>query len=143
MAKVAPLRRKLFKRRLRVAPPLKRPEAWASVTVPTALVPTGTTVLPLTTTGEENVASKLWPGSLILDPTGCTSRTRRVVPAGITTGGGGGGGVGSTAGGGAVASMGAGSGADEAGELGEEVGAEDGDAEDGAAPGEAGEFGEG
>jgi len=91
MAKVAPLRRMLFNLRLRVAPPLKRPEAWASVTVPTARVPTGTTVLPLTTTGEENVASKLWPGSLILDPTDCTSLTRRVVPAGITTGGGGGG----------------------------------------------------
>jgi hypothetical protein len=129
----------LFNLRLRVAPPLNRPEAWASVTVPTARVPTGITVLPLTTTGEENVASKLWPGSLILDPTDCTSLTRRVVPAGMTTGAGGGGGVDSTGGAGAVASMGVGSGdAGEAEELGGAVGSEDGAAEDGPAGGAAG-----
>jgi hypothetical protein len=135
----------LFNLRLRVAPPLKRPEAWASVTVPTALVPTGTTVLPLTTTGEENVASKLWPGLLILDPTDCTSLTRRVVPAGMTMGDGGGGGVDSTGGAGAAASVGGASGdAGEADELDGAAGAADGVADDGPAGGGAvaGEFDE-
>jgi len=135
MAKVAPLRRMLFKRRLRVAPPLKRPDAWASVTVPTALVPAGISVVPLTTTGEEKVASKLWPSWLILDPTACTSLTRSVVPAGITTGAGGG--VASTGGAGAAVSVGGASGdAGEPGALGGGVAEEDGAAGDGAAAGE-------
>jgi hypothetical protein len=91
----------------------------------------------LTTTGEENVASKLWPSLLILDPTACTSLTRRVVPAGMTTGAGGGGDVGSTGGAGVAASVGGAWGSGEAGVLGggvvaEDVAAEDGPAEDAA-----------
>jgi len=130
----------VFNRRLSVAPPLKRPEAWASVTVPPARVPAGIAVTPLTTTGDENVASKLWPSMLIFDPTACTSLTRRVVPAGTTTGAGGGGGSAATGSAGAAASVDGASG--EPGDgwvLGAEPEGEAGDGEPGAG---AGAFGE-
>jgi hypothetical protein len=66
---------------------------------------------------------------LIFDPTACTSRTRRVVPAGTTTGIGGGGGAVSTGGAGAAVAAGASGDPGEAGE-------EDGAPADGAAEGE-------
>src|SRR5580704_6356403 len=86
-----------------VAPPLKRPEAWASVTVPTARVPAGMTFTPFTTTDEDRVASKRVPSSLSFEPIAWTRVTWITVPAGTTMGGGGGGGGGATtAGGGAL-----------------------------------------
>ena len=69
-------------------------------------MPAGISVVPLTTPGDENVASKLWPSLLSFEPTACTSLTRSVVPAGITTGGGGGGGSAATGAAGGAASVG-------------------------------------
>src|SRR2546425_4757345 len=67
------------------APPLKRPSGFASTTVPVAVAPEGITVLPAISTGVATVAEKLCPGSLIFDPTDCSSRTVIIVPAGMTT----------------------------------------------------------
>src|SRR5882724_6631322 len=83
--------------RFRVAPPLKRPAACASVTVPATLEPAGATALSRTTTGSANDAWNRSPTLLVFEPTALLRRTVSTVPAGITTGFGGGGGGGASA----------------------------------------------
>src|ERR1700761_6043770 len=98
----------------RVAAPLNLPAACASVTVPEAAAPVGTTVLPPTVTGCATVASKRSPTALVFEPSACCNRTLNTVPAGITTGlgfGGGGGGSGAGVGWTTGAAAGAGVGA--------------------------------
>ena len=119
---------------------MKRPRAFASVTVPLADAPARITVLPPAETGEATVAVKVSPGWLIFEPSACWIVTAICVPAGTTTttGCGGGGGADATAGAGAGAGAAAGAGAGAvpgaaAGALDDSAGALDGAAAGAAA----------
>lgn len=68
------------------APPLKRPAAFASFTVPVARAPFGITTLPSISTGSCTVALKACPGVLVFEPTVSSKTTLISVSAGTTTG---------------------------------------------------------
>src|SRR5947209_20356270 len=68
------------------APPLKRPAAFASFTIPVACAPLGISVLPSTSTGALTVAEKFWPGVLVFEPIASSNTTAITVSAGTTIG---------------------------------------------------------
>src|ERR1700739_139057 len=76
------------------ASPLILPLALAFSTVPLTVDRAGIAAIPPTLTGCANVARKVWPVWLALEPNACPTLTVRVVPAGTTMGWGGGGGGG-------------------------------------------------
>src|ERR1700680_1643487 len=68
------------------APPLNRPAAFASFTIPEARAPLGIATLPSISTGASTVATNLWPVVLIFDPTASSRTTEIDVSAGTTIG---------------------------------------------------------
>src|SRR4029077_13677978 len=70
----------------RDAPPLNRPAGLASFTMPEARAPLGMATLPSTSTGSLTEAVKVWPGWLILEPTGSSRTTEITVSTGTTMG---------------------------------------------------------
>ncbi len=79
----APKTRRVVSFRPSTAAPLNLPREFAAVTVPLALEPVGTSVLPFTTIGEVTVASKLSPSCAVFEAMLCASRTVTRVPAGM------------------------------------------------------------
>src|SRR5512142_269344 len=65
-----------------IAPPLKRPSALASATVPAALAPAGISVWPLTVTGSATVPEKASPELLRLELRVSPRRMTMCSPAG-------------------------------------------------------------
>src|ERR1051326_4366084 len=68
------------------APPLKRPAAFASFTIPVACAPLGIAVFPSTSTGALTVAEKFCPGVLVFEPIASSNTTAITVSAGTTIG---------------------------------------------------------
>src|SRR5207237_10040868 len=70
----------------RVAPPLKRPAALASLTTPSARAPLGIATLPSISIGFSTVAENLSPGWALLELMAWSSTTAITVSAGTTKG---------------------------------------------------------
>src|SRR5262249_31229613 len=66
--------------------PLKRPAAFASLTVPRARAPFGIATLPSISMGVSTVASKAWPGVAVLELSDSSRTTSMAVSAGTTKG---------------------------------------------------------
>src|SRR6266700_2496750 len=69
-----------------VAPPLKRPAAFASFTTPSARAPLGMATLPSISTGDSIVAENLSPAWAVLELMDWSSTTEMTVSAGTTSG---------------------------------------------------------
>src|SRR5262249_42084941 len=83
---VLPLISTLFKASSKREAPLKRPAAFASLTVPLARAPLGIATLPSISMGVSTVASKACPGVAVLELSDSSRTTSIGVSAGTTNG---------------------------------------------------------